>query len=94
MKNELVELLKTNGYQVTIGAEETLAKIKELTAPDQDIDIEPCICEDNKACTDVYEEEEFEFPDCFKANPTQLCCKYCTALNKTCNDPCAGIFKE
>ena len=60
------------------------------------IDTEPCICEENRICTDVnIEDDELEFPDCHKANPTYLCCKYCPArINGICKDPCAGIFKE
>jgi len=42
------------------------------------IDTEPCICEENRICTDVnIEDDELEFPDCHTANPTYLCCKYC-----------------
>jgi hypothetical protein len=59
------------------------------------IDSESCICEGNKICEDgAGEDTELEFPDCFKANPEHLCCKYCPALMKTCNSPCDGIYKD
>jgi len=60
----------------------------------QIVDPKPCVCEENKICTDevltFYQEE---YTECYKVNPTALCCKYCPGL-KTCKEPCDGIFVD
>lgn len=59
------------------------------------IDTEPCESESDRQCWDDDADMEDEYPECFKVNPQKLCCKYCPAmLDKTCPEPCEGIYKD